>query len=355
MKKRIVVVGSALILLGATLISVSSVAAVGNGQAPPGEPLSPCNGGKSSQFRLESTIAFTTSRDDPTHVPIIDAAEIYLMNADGTNPQRLTTNENLDAFANLSPDGKRIVFDSDRLSGHGISDLFLMNADGSEPVFLTHGSSATWSPDCKTIAFHASASGTGTPTRTDPGAATTDSDIFVVNVDDLLAGLAQPTNITNSADKVDDDADWSPDGQTIAYTAHHVGDDPASNTAEIYLINADGRGTPRPLTENNYEERSPAWSPDSRQIVFACRTGGGVTVFHLCVKSVDALPTDPPQQLTSSVFGDFPGTFSPDGTKILFHRNFPAAVGGAQLWVMNADGTDQMQLTFPPGRKLFGD
>jgi hypothetical protein len=100
-----------------------------------------------------------------------------------------------------------------------------MNADGSEQTFLTRGSSATWSPDCNQIAFHASASGTGTPTRTDPGSATNDSDIFVANVDDLVAGVAQPKDITNSSDKIDDDADWSPDGQHLVYTAHDVGDD----------------------------------------------------------------------------------------------------------------------------------
>jgi hypothetical protein len=50
------------------------------------------------------------------------------------------------------------------------------------------------------------------------------SDIFVVNVDDLLAGTEQPTNITNTPDKVDDDADWSPTGH-IVYTAHNVGGD----------------------------------------------------------------------------------------------------------------------------------
>jgi len=69
------------------------------------------------------------------------------------------------------------------------SDLFLMNSDGTEQTRLTSGSSASWSPDGKNITFHASASGNGTPIRTDPGSATSDSDIFVANVDDLLAGL----------------------------------------------------------------------------------------------------------------------------------------------------------------------
>ena len=73
--------------------------------------------------------------------------------------------------------GKRIVFESNRIgitepnlpptdrcatcSNQHVFDLFVMNPDGSEQVHLTRGSSATWSPDSKNIAFHASASGTG--------------------------------------------------------------------------------------------------------------------------------------------------------------------------------------------------
>jgi TolB protein len=341
------------VLLAAIAGSVSSVATVGGARGA----VSPCNNGNPPGFHLESTVAFSSTRDNPTGGA--NAAEIYLMNPDASNPRRLTDNLSADGFPNLSPDGKRIVFDSDRLSGRvNVSDLFLMNADGSGQTFLTRGSSATWSPDCKNIAFHASASGTGTPTRTDPGSATTDSDIFVVNVDDLLSGEAQPTNLTNSQDKIDDDADWSPNGQLIAYTAHNVGDDPpaapfVSNTAEIYIRNADGTGTPRRLTDNDYEERAVAWSPDGSRLVFGCRTGGGTTVFHICVKNADALATDPPQQLTASTFGDLTPTWSPDGSKIVFHRIKPPAQGGSQLWMMNPDGSDQKQVTSPPGANLI--
>ena len=51
-----------------------------------------------------------------------------------------------------------------------------------------------------------------------------DSDIFVVNVDDLISGAEQPTNITNSPTKIDDDADWSLDGQKLVFTKRDVTD-----------------------------------------------------------------------------------------------------------------------------------
>ena len=69
------------------------------------------------------------------------------MNPDGTDPVRLTNNSVNDSFAALSPDGKgRIVFDSARNSPPGsppnLVDLFLMRADGSNVQFLTTGGSS---------------------------------------------------------------------------------------------------------------------------------------------------------------------------------------------------------------------
>jgi TolB protein len=310
---------------------------------------------------LVPTIAFSSTRDDPTGNPVL-AAEIYLMNTDGTNPRRLTQNGDGDAMAALSPDGKKIAFDSnrDRIEGEPIntSRLFLMNTDGTDQMLLTRGSSAAWSPDGKSIAFHASASGTGSPIRTDPGSATTDSDIFVANVDDLLVGAEQPRNITNSPN-IDDDPDWSPDGQEIAFTSHDVLDDPRlSNAAEIYVLDADGTGTPERLTYNNEEERGPAWSPDGTRIVFSCRIGGGTTDFEICVMNAEGTAV---VQLTNNSVPDLTATWSPDGQQIVFHRPGLVAGQGLQLFTMkpmlNADGTlpTPTQRTFPPGLNLLAN
>jgi Tol biopolymer transport system component len=62
---------------------------------------------------LEQKIAFTSTRDFN--------AEIYLMNPDGTGVERVTNNLVGNAFPALRPDGKRIVFDSNRLRTEGES------------------------------------------------------------------------------------------------------------------------------------------------------------------------------------------------------------------------------------------
>ncbi len=321
-----------------------------------------CDPAEQGCFQLESTIAFSSTRDhvNPALDPVLLGAEVYLINPDMTNPRRLTSNASFDGFANLSPDGKKIAFDSTRYTGSlNSSDLFLMETEGTEQTLLTRGSSATWSPDGKNIAFHASASYyssdglvSGDPIRRDPGSATTDSDIFVVNVDDLLAGVEHPTNITNSQDMIDDDPDWSPDGQKIVFTRHPVADNRQfSNQAELYLMNPDGTGLQR-LTYNSEEERAPAWSPDGSRIVYSCRVGGGTNPFRICVMNPDGSDI---QQLTNEPdsVSDLTATWSPNGQQILYHRRgavTPAyPTPGQQLFMMNADGSDEAQLTFPPG------
>jgi TolB protein len=312
---------------------------------------------------LLSTIAFSSTRDNPTDP--FNGAEIYLINPDGTNPRRLTENTDADGLPKLSPNGKRIVFDSNRARAAGeplnTSDLFLMKADGKDQRLVTRGSSATWSPDGKYIAFHRSASGDpcpvlvpppfpgipGCPIKTDPGAATWDSDIFIMRVPDDDGPIEEPINITNSPGQIDDDPDWSPDGQKIVFTSHPVTDNVNNSIhAEIYVLTLETGVTER-LTFNLEEERAPAWSPDGTHIAYLCRAGG--SDFEICVMNANGTGQTP---LTDNTVLDATPTWSPDGQKIVFHKNV-AGPGSAQLFVMNADGTDPTQLTFPPGINLL--
>lgn len=299
------------------------------------------------------TIAFVSTRDDvASPEPLLASGEIYLMNSDGSDARRLTSNTWSDGFPSISPDGRWVAFDSNRLRAAGeppnVADLFVMNIDGSGQTRLIRGSSATWAPDSKRIAFHASTSGAGGVTRPDPGAAATDSDIFVMNVDDFLRSGAPPKNITNNPATVDDDADWSPVGKTIVFTSHSVTDDPInSKTAELFTIDAGGTGTPTRLTSNDEEERAPDWSPDGKRIVYMCKRGGGR--FEICIINADGSGE---VRLTNNTVPDLGPTWSPDGKKILFHR--PAGGRGSfQIWSINADGTGEASLTAPPGMNGF--
>lgn len=326
------------------------LALLAGGLAACGQPVQPSEGlplslQRTWEWGLASTIAFTSTGDEP-------AGEIYVMNPDAMDVRRLTHNTAGDGFAALSPDGKKIVFNSNRrrLESEPANtvDLFVMAADGTEEAYVIRGSSPAWSPDGKSIAFHASASGTALPIKTDPGAATFDSDIFTANVDDILEHGAGRKNLTNSPEAIEDDPDWSPDGQRIVFTSHDVTDNHLNSiTAEIYVINADGTGGLARLTNNVEEERAPSWSPDGSRIVFMCRRGG--PDFELCVMNADGSGQI---QLTDNTVLDATATWSPDGSQIVFHR--PVA-GRFQLWLINADGTGQTQLTNTAGLNLFAN
>ena len=312
---------------------------------------------------LVPTVAFTSTRHDSAAVRLYPVAEIYFANEDMTNVRRITTNGFYDAFPTISPDGTRVMFDSAERGGSTWNnpDLYVMAVDGSGRAYLDHGASGTWSRDSKVVAYHASASGKGAAIRPQPSAATIDSDIFTLNVDDFLAGVAHRSNITNSPDAVDEDPDWSPTADVIIYTSHSVTSSQGSPAdAEIYLRNADGTGAATRLTQNTQEERAPAWSPDGTKIVYMCKevfdeaTRMPIIVgpdFEICVMNANGTGQ---RALTHNTVGDLTPNWSVDGTKIFFHRSVP--VSGPtylEMFLMNADGTGLRQLTSPPGHNAF--
>lgn len=124
---------AAVVLSGAALLGV-------HGQVRQGQRKKPV---------MTSTIAFVSTRHaPPPGESPLHASQIYLMDGDSTNVRRLTHNAHMDNFPALSPDGTRIVFDSNRLRAEGdpqnTSHLFLMNADGTAQTQLVRGNSGTW-------------------------------------------------------------------------------------------------------------------------------------------------------------------------------------------------------------------
>ena len=283
----------------------------------------------------------------------IASAEIYIMNPDGSGAARLTNDTFGDALPSLSRDGKgTIIFDSNRVSdpdgkaGRTLdSDLFLMTVDvrtgkATSPVHLTRGSTASWSPDSERIAFHRSPSddyGTRIPGRTEPGGPTKDSDIFIARVDDLVAKRPVHVNLTEKfqggtpgVSSSEDDADWSPDGKQIAFTSRDSScatNQACQAGAEIWVMSAEG-SSPKRLTSNSEEERSPDWSPDGKKILYMCKPVVGKP-FEICVMNADGSGRE---VLTSNTVPDLGPTWSPDGKRITVIRG---GGGQQQIYVLD--------------------
>lgn len=135
-------------------------------------------------------------------------------------------------------------------------------------------------------------------------------------------------------------ADWSPNGKTLAFETGGKfpgGPDPVLTPAEIYIAGADG-SSPRNLTNSDAFESSPAWSPSGKEIAFARSNGSGSDIWRLNV--------DSGAEVKVMSFADTVGglDWSPDGSKIAFER-------GSDIWVVGPKGTGAANLTnFPAER-----
>ena len=312
--------------------------------------------------------------------------EIYVMDADGANLVRLTT----DAWVQIvpvtevsslawSPDGTKIAFIANRV---GARLIYVMNADGTGLVRLTDhraGNGApAWSPDGRQIAFTSRHFG--------------NDEIFVINADG--------TELVNRTYHPADDASpvWSPDGRRIAFTSNRSGNN------EIYTMNTEIEGwrytrkdgkevsaedynkLPRilrgqvialgadlsQLTDHPADDISPVWSPDGRRIAFTSNRSGNNEIYIIDPDArarryfrkdgteisaevynkllpflqgeVIAEAADP-LNVTNHPADDGSPVWSPDGTQIAFTSTRD---DNGEIFVMNADGTNPINITNHP-------
>jgi TolB protein len=211
-------------------------------------------------------IAFVSNRNNVNK----DHKQIWVIDADGKNPIRLTDGLG-DSFPDWSPDGTKILYYADLVpEDHHLAPggIAVMDADGKNKRLLkkARGLHPTWSPDGKRIAF---ISGVDVINH-----------VFVIDVDG-----GNRTQLTHDFVRKRFPS-WSHDGKRIAYVGDNV----------IWVVDSDGEN-PRQLTGLVTEEH-PTWSPDSESIAFVSfgrRDPGIVGIYTVDVTdgAVDALPRHP--------------------------------------------------------------
>ena len=279
----------------------------------------------------------------------------------------------------LSPDGSQIAFGRrwvDKMNDRWESSVWIMNADGSRPRQLVQGSDVKWSPDGSRIAYIA---------RGEPSG----QQIFVRWMD-ANGAATQISHLTESPSGIE----WSPDGKSIAFTMPVALKDPAwripmpaapkgakwteppkivtrlnyrsdrvgftdENDRQIFVIPADG-GTPRQMTDGNYNASGPVYSADGKYIYFSSyrepNSGDASAFRHSQIYAANTM-TGEIRQITRGNGTNNGPQVSPDGKTIAYmHADSVehTAYAEARLYMMNADGSNPHDVSRDLDRPISG-
>lgn len=267
--------------------------------------------------------------------PDLNNNNIFVVNADGTNPVGLLPPEIDGQYPKISRDGRTILFAS-RVATSEHYDLHVMRSDGTQRVQLTNAGldnpDAQLSPDGTKVAF----------ARFDDSQGRFDFHIYTINTDGT--GLTQ----LNSGPGRKETPIFSPDGSKIIFT-RSVDIGTGFPSFELFSINADGtnetRLTNTPVFQNVYDH---AFTPDGGKIVFSTWCGGCGDGFVIEIMNADGTGRT---RLTNPAASSSNPRLNPAGTKIVFIGD--AGTDFLEIYSINLDGTGVANLTASAPNEFF--
>ncbi|MDQ2745871.1 MAG: hypothetical protein M3T96_01255 [Acidobacteriota bacterium] len=195
--------------------------------------------------------------------------EIYTATPDGKNIKKLTDSKGYDAEATISPDGKKIIFTSER---DGDLELYSMDANGKNIKRLTnepgYDGGAFFSPDNKMIVYRGSHPNDAALVQRDKELLArhlivpTVFEVWTMNADGSNKRQITKLNTASFAPF------FTPDGKRIIFCTNYFADDAKKRNFDLAVINLDGTGLER-ITFNESFDGFPMFSPDGKKLVFA--------------------------------------------------------------------------------------
>jgi Tol biopolymer transport system component len=253
--------------------------------------------------------------------------DIYYFNRSSNTLRNLTDYLGLDYDATFSPDGRYVVFCSER---RGNADLYALDLKEGGPPKLLIDSDAmedqpSISPDNKTLAFVSNSEG--------------NAEIFTIP---FLPGSTQSmetaTNLTRNPGG-DFRPAFSPDGKEIAFSTDRdtpPTGDPASRSreGEIYVMGSDGKNARR-LTSLPGWDGSPVWSLDGQRIYFYALRDQVPRIWTMLADGSSPRAVSPPGKYAMSP------AVMPDGRIAYTTAYGPGENMHWKIVSMGPDGTDE--------------
>lgn len=242
--------------------------------------------------------------------------EIWSMDWDGANQQRLTSYNSITTMPAVSLDGSKIGYTT---YAHGTPALEIFSLETKRRLLFANpkasmNATVNFTPDGKSIVF----------------ASTLGDQFSQIYMSDLNGRNMRPLT---SGRYISVEPKVNPkNGNELVFVSGRSG------PQQIYRMNIDGADITR-LTSGEGEAANPAWNPNGQYIAFAWTRGfesGGFNIFIMDVASRDLL------QLTHGSGRNENPAWSPDGRRIVYSSRQGRST---QIYSMLADGTQVKQLT----------
>ena len=209
-------------------------------------------------------------------------SDIWMISWDGKENLQMTNTEDGESSPRWSPDGKYLSFLASR-NGDKQSQIWLMDRRGGEAKKLTEikgdVGEYTWSPDGKKIAMSildqdftdTAKTKTRLPFVMDRYHFKQDRDgwienrfnhLYIFDLDSKKMDTLTKGNFNETSPQ------WSPNGKQLAFVSNRTADPDRNDNEDIFVMNAEKNASIKKLTDWPGADRNPKWSPDGETIAY---------------------------------------------------------------------------------------